>query len=388
MKKSNIALILVVVILIVGFLILNKFFGDDFGLSSLSRGETRTETIVIADGQVIGTAEEFALANNDSTLEDTQADQTDQAADHIAQNITDDLDLTNIQTKEIMITDGVKHSIPLDKIIGGGPPKDGIPSIDNPKFINISEASDEFADEEPGIAVSLNGIDRFYPFQILVWHEIVNDTFAGQRVLVTYCPLCLSGIVFDPVVNGERVEFGTSGKLWNSNLIMYDRKTDSLWSQILGEAVLGELTGTQLKVLESDQMRFGAWKKLNPNGQVLSKDTGATRFYGRDPYGDYYSSPGIFFNVDNRDDRLPEKAFVLGIVINEQAKAYLPEAVKKVGTLEDQFAGKTIIAQYKSDIDAVQLFEKKSDGSLERINPFPNFWFSWVAVHPETELYK
>ncbi|MAF13275.1 MAG: hypothetical protein CMI53_00070 [Parcubacteria group bacterium] len=385
MKKSNIAIILIIVIIIIGFWLFNRF-GDDFNLPS--GRETTTETIVISNGQVIGTADELGQTSDDnSDYEPTGTIQDDNPAQPKNPIAVND-DLTNIQTKEIMITDGVKHSIPLDKIVGGGPPKDGIPSIDNPKFTTVSEASDEFADEDPGIAVSLNGIDRFYPFQILVWHEIVNDTFDDQRVLVTYCPLCLSGIVFDPVVNGQRVEFGTSGKLWNSNLVMYDRKTDSLWSQILGEAVVGELTGTQLKILESDQMRFGEWKRLNPNGQVLSKDTGATRFYGRDPYGDYYTSPGVFFNVDNRDDRLPEKAFVLGIVIGEEAKAYLPEAVKKVGTLEDKFAGKTIIAEYKSDIDTVQLFEKRSDGTRERINPFPNFWFSWVAVHPDTELYK
>ena len=385
MKKSNIAIILIIVIIIIGFWLFNRF-GDDFNLPS--GRETTTETIVISNGQVIGTADELGQTSDDnSDYEPTGTIQDDNPAQPKNPIAVND-NLTNIQTKEIMITDGVKHSIPLDKIVGGGPPKDGIPSIDNPKFTTVSEASDEFADEDPGIAVSLNGIDRFYPFQILVWHEIVNDTFDDQRVLVTYCPLCLSGIVFDPVVNGQRVEFGTSGKLWNSNLVMYDRKTDSLWSQILGEAVVGELTGTQLKILESDQMRFGEWKRLNPNGQVLSKDTGATRFYGRDPYGDYYTSPGVFFNVDNRDDRLPEKAFVLGIVIGEEAKAYLPEAVKKVGTLEDKFAGKTIIAEYKSDIDTVQLFEKRSDGTRERINPFPNFWFSWVAVHPDTELYK
>jgi len=105
------------------------------------------------------------------------------------------------EEREISETDGVKHSVPLDEIIGGGPPKDGIPSIDEPKFVSIGEA-DFLQDAEPGLAVSIDGINRFYPFQILVWHEIVNDTFGGQRVLVTYCPLCLSGIVFDPVVGG------------------------------------------------------------------------------------------------------------------------------------------------------------------------------------------
>lgn len=290
--------------------------------------------------------------------------------------------------KKIMITDDVKHSIPLNEIIGGGPPKDGIPSIDKPEFISISEASKFLNDNEPGIALNIGGTKRFYPFQILVWHEIVNDTVNGQQVLVTYCPLCLSGIVFDPVVNGERVEFGTSGKLWNSNLVMYDRKTDSLWSQILGEAIVGEMTGTQLKVLPSDMVKFGDFKKINPDGTALSRNTGATRFYGQDPYGDYYTTPGTYFPVDKKDDRLNDKDFILGIVVNGKAKAYLPEAVKKVGEVKDQFEGKTIIARYEKEIDAVRLFEKKADGAAERINPFGAFWFSWVAAHPQTEIYK
>jgi len=290
--------------------------------------------------------------------------------------------------KEIMVTNGVKHSVPLDFILGGGPPKDGIPSIDRPKFISISEAGKQLSDTEPGLALEIGNVNRFYPFQILVWHEIVNDTIGGKRVLVTYCPLCLSGIVFDPVVAGEQVEFGTSGKLWNSNLVMYDRKTDSLWSQILGEAIVGEMTGAKLMVLPSDMVRFGDWRKLNPSGEVLSRDTGAIRFYGQDPYGDYYTSPGTFFPVDKKDSRLSEKEFVLGVVVNGKAKAYWPPAVKKRGMVEDVFQGKTIVAQYEKDIDAVRLFEKKSDGTFERINPFGSFWFSWVAAHPDTELLK
>lgn len=307
-------------------------------------------------------------------------------------------------TKEIMVTDGVKHSVPFNEILGGGPPKDGIPSIDSPKFVSKAVANKFLNDNEPGIALDINGAIRFYPFQILVWHEIVNDTINGQRVLVTYCPLCLSGIVFDPVVptsaeatagrQGERVEFGTSGKLWNSNLVMYDRKTGSLWSQILGEAIVGEMTGTQLKTLPSDITRFGEFKKQHPEGSVLSRETGATRFYGHDPYGDYYTTPGTYFPVSKKDDRLSDKDFVLGIVVNGKAKAYLPEAVKKVGEVTDQFAGKTIVAKYEKEIDAVRLFSAEGESSsggekkLERINPFGAFWFSWVAAHPDTDLLK
>lgn len=300
----------------------------------------------------------------------------------------DSINKMNSASGVIMETDGVKHSVPLNEIIGGGPAKDGIPSIDKPKFVVVDEANDFLDDSEPGLAISFKGVDRFYPFKILVWHEIVNDIYDGQRVLVTYCPLCLSGVVFDPSVKGERVEFGTSGKLWQSNLVMYDRKTDSLWSQILGEAIMGELTGVKLKIIPSDQMKYGAWKSSISGGRVLSKDTGANRFYGHDPYGDYYTSPGTYFSVRAKDDRLSEKDFVLGLVINGEAKAYYPPAVKREGEVEDEVGGVNIVARYEKDIDVVRLFKKGSDGVEERINPVPNFWFSWVAAHPDTELFK
>ena len=355
-KTSSSAIVLILVLGITGFFIWQRFFRDSgfdgltTGFNLPQGGETKTEQITIDN-----------------------------------------------ESKEIMVTENVKHSVPLSEIIGGGPPKDGIPPIDSPKFVSVGEA-DFLADEEPGLAVEVDGISRFYPFQILVWHEIVNDTINGQRVLVSYCPLCLSGIVFDPVVKGERVEFGTSGKLWNSNLVMYDRKTDSLWSQILGEAIVGEMTGAKLAVLPSDMIRFGDFKKKFPNGEVLSRDTGATRFYGQDPYGDYYTTSGTFFSVKNKDNRLQEKDFVLGIVVDGKAKAYFPPAIKQKGEITDQFAGKIIVARYEQELDAVRLYEKRGPSTalggsgqkdeLVRINPFSSFWFSWAAAHPGTELYK
>lgn len=290
--------------------------------------------------------------------------------------------------REIFTTNGIKHSVKLDQIVGGGPEQDGIPSIDDPKFISANDAQDFLNDTDVGIAFKLNGVNRFYPFKILVFHEIVNDTIDGERVLITYCPLCLSGIVFDPVVNGEHVEFGTSGKLWNSNLVMYDRKTNSLWSQILGEAIQGEATGTQLRVLPFDQMRFGEWKNKYPDGDVLSKDTGAIRFYGRDPYGDYYSTPGTYFPIAVQDKRLADKTYILGVVIDGKSKAYVPESIKQQGTIIDEFNGNTIVAQYEKDLDVVRMYIKNDSGNLERLNPMPSFWFAWSAAHQETELYK
>ena len=123
--------------------------------------------------------------------------------------------------------EGVKYIVEPDKIVGGGVPKDGIPSIDNPKFVSLEEADEWIQDNELVLAITYKGVTRVYPLQIMVWHEIVNDTIAGDPILITYCPLCGSGIAFEGRINGEEVEFGTSGKLYNSNLVMYDRKTDS-----------------------------------------------------------------------------------------------------------------------------------------------------------------
>jgi hypothetical protein len=292
------------------------------------------------------------------------------------------------ETSDVMLTDGVKHSVPLSEIISGGPPKDGIPSIDDPQFVSVGDADDWLSASEPGIAVSIDGINRFYPYQILVWHEIVNDLINGKRILVTYCPLCLTGYVFDPVVQDERVEFGTSGRLWNSNLVMYDRKTDSLWSQILGEAIVGSETGNKLIALPSDQMLYGNWKNQFPDGEVLSRDTGATRFYGTNPYDDYFKATDFAVRMAGfSDTRLSRDAFVFGIVDGEQTKAYAIESIKKVTEVRDIFASNTYVLRYDTDLDVVRMFQE-IDGTEKRINPFSSFWFSWVAVHPDTELYK
>ena len=297
--------------------------------------------------------------------------------------------VASVESQEIFVTNGIRHTIPLEEIIGGGPSKDGIPSIDNPKFISIEEANGWVKDEEPGIVVEMKGIARFYPYQILLWHEIVNDTIGGQRILITFCPLCMSGAVFDPIVKDERVEFGTSGKLWNANLVMYDRKTESLWSQVLGEAIVGEVAGAKILLLPFDIMRYSEWKKNFPSGEVLSRDTGAERFYGHNPYGDYDSiSDTALYFAEPTDTRLPHDAFILGIIINGKAKAYATETIKNAGTIEDEFQGVHIIARYEKELDVVRIFIKKDDGTLKRINPFAAFWFSWALAHPDTELYN
>jgi hypothetical protein len=308
-----------------------------------------------------------------------------------AENDSDSLPAFAYEKREVQVTDGVRHTVPLSDIVGGGPPKDGIPSIDQPQFVTPQAADEWLQDSEMGIAIAVGETTRFYPYQILVWHEIVNDVVEGEEMLITYCPLCLSGIVFDPLVGGEHVDFGTSGKLWNSNLVMYDRATESYWSQALGEAIQGERAGDRLEVLPSDQITYGAWKlSLEAGtGEVLSRDTGEDRFYGDDPYGDYYTNnESILSPVANTDNRLESKEFVLGVVIDGNAKAYLPEAIKREGEVVDEFAGRTLVLRYNETLDAVRVFERSASGIEERITPLGQFWFSWVAIHPETELFK
>lgn len=305
-------------------------------------------------------------------------------------------------TRKIFLTDGLKHSISLDEILSGGPPKDGIPSIDNPKFVTAAESDKWLKDEETGTGFCNKEDCRFYPYQILVWHEIVNDVVAGEQVLISYCPLCLTGIVFDRNINGEVMEFGTSGMLWRSNLVMYNRtkqnqdelsdlekslrldsKKESLWSQVLGEAVVGELTGAKLKVLNSDVIRYGDWKKLHQDTKVLSKDTGFSRSYGADPYGDYYTSNTVSFGASFNDSRLSPKEFILGIEANGKFKAYHAGALK-IGETKDSVGGREVFIQKSAD-GIVRMFIDKDKKPLSYIG---GFWFSWLAVHPETELFK
>lgn len=310
----------------------------------------------------------------------------DREEDGVVETGGETITTTEGRTRTVSVTDGVRHSIPLNEILSGGPGKDGIPSIDSPVFIPV-DAATFLDDADIGIGLTVNDESRFYPYRILVWHEIVNDTVGGEPVLVTYCPLCATGIVFERRVNGEVQEFGVSGMLWQSNLLMYNRAVteadESLWSQVLGEAVLGVDTGAKLPIVRSDIVRWGDWKVAKPDTEVLSEDTGAFRDYGRDPYGDYYTSESVSFGATFSDTRLHPKALVHGIEIDGRFKAYHDDTLKNaVGTIEDTFAGKNITITV-NDIGEVRFM-----ANGEVLPSIPGFWFSWIAVHPETELFQ
>lgn len=321
--------------------------------------------------------------------------------------------------------EGENNIVPLDQIVSGGPPPDGIPSIDDPKFISVQEANGRLEDSELILGLNINGDIRAYPLQILVWHEIVNDKVGGVPVAVTYCPLCFTNQVFNRTLeNGQILEFGTSGKLYNSNLVMYDRTTNSLWSQAMSQGIVGKLAGIKLERIPFDVAYWKEWKQLFPDSKVLSIDTGSTRPYGADPYGDYYTNGDVLFPVLNRDDRLGLKEIVVGFENNGQYKAYKLQEIENMKVINDKVNGKPIallslhpfmVRAFDPVVDGQILefsynakeqnfvdnqtrslwnFDGKAFGGqmkgkqLTRLHFDEGFWFEWVAFHPKTELYK
>lgn len=332
----------------------------------------------------------------------------------------------NINTASISKIEKEENSIvPLDQIVSGGPPPDGIPSIDNPKFVSVREADKYLEDSELVLALNINGDVRAYPLQILVWHEIVNDKVGGIPVAVTYCPLCFTNQVFNRTTDdGQILEFGTSGKLYNSNLVMYDRASKSLWSQAMAQGIVGKFAGVKLERIPFDVAYWKDLKRLYPNSKVLSIDTGSARPYGADPYGDYYTNGDVLFPVSNKDDRLGLKEIVIGFENDGQYKAYKLQEIETKNVINDQVNGKPIalfslhpfmVRAYDPVVDGQVLefsyntkdqnFIDTQTGSLwnfegKAINgqmkgkqltrlPFDEgFWFEWIAFHPKTELYQ
>jgi hypothetical protein len=291
--------------------------------------------------------------------------------------------------------DGTKYIVDPAKIRSGGPPKGGIgvdrgiPALDavNINFVSVSEADEWIEDNELVLAMEHKGAMRVYPLQILVWHEIANDEIAGDPFLITYCPLCGSGIAYERTVEvgGKKVEtrFGTSGKLYNSNLIMYDEETDTYWQQIDGLGIVGELTGQELREVSIDTVVWSDWKVAHPESEVLSKNTGMSRNYGKDPYGSYYEDSNLFFPVENQDDRIHAKDFVFGVEVNGAYKAYRQEDIERERVVEDVIGGVNVRVERMDDGRVTVTNVDNGEEIVKEVD----FWFAWYAFHPETELY-
>jgi hypothetical protein len=329
------------------------------------------------------------------------------------------------------------------KIVSGGPPPDGIPPIDHPRFLAASKV-DFLGPREPVIAIELNGDARAYPVQIMIWHEIVNDTVGGIPVTVTYCPLCNTGIAFRrPTVGGRLLDFGTSGKLYNSNLVMYDRQTKSLWAQAIGQALVGPLAGTMLELVPVQMVAWGDWQLANPRGKVLSRETGHDRPYGQNPYTRYDqtgSRPFLFKGTV--DPRLDAVARVVGVQVGTDVVAFPYSAltarqVDGWSVVQETVGGRQLavfwetgtesaldspVIAYSRDVGSTGVFDRDLDGrllsfhasssgivddqtgsrwnifgqaisgsleghSLDRVISIESFWFDWAAFHPDTGIY-
>ncbi|MDQ4128696.1 MAG: DUF3179 domain-containing protein [Actinomycetota bacterium] len=349
-------------------------------------------------------------------------------------------DVPPAETEREFRTDFGKHSVPYSGILSGGPPKDGIPAIDEPRFVGVREADAWLEPQEQVILLRVANEVRAYPIQIVMWHEIVNDTVGGVPVAVTFCPLCNTAIAFERSVDRRELDFGTTGRLRFSNLIMYDRQTESWWQQATGDAIAGALTGRQLRSRLAPIVSWGDLRSAHPDAEVLSRETGYHRSYGDNPYAGYDdvdSSPFLYDGPDTPGD-LPPMARVITVDAKEEPVAYPYEVLRKSPAVSDAVNGEPIAVFWQKgtasaldeesvgagrDVSAAGVFSRRLDrrtlkfrsergaildeetgsewnvlgeavaGELEgeRLGPvvsIDHFWFSWAAFRPETRVYE
>ena len=274
--------------------------------------------------------------------------------------------------------------VPVAEVLSGGPPKDGIPALTSPRVVSANRAS-YLADDDRVIGIVLGGKARAYPLKLLNLHEIVNDEFGGRAVAVTYCPLCDSAAAFDRDDGDQRREFGVSGLLYNSNVLMYDRSNvkESLWSQMMKKGISGPQAETSLPTLPVELTAWLDWKSRYPATKVLSDKTGHPLSYDFNPYGDYFRTDKLWFPVNLQSDRLPAKTPVLGVWTEQAVRAYPLTAFSKQRTLvEDELDGHSLRLRYNPNFDSLRV-EHADDG----VNWVYSLWFAWYAFHPQTDVY-
>jgi hypothetical protein len=341
---------------------------------------------------------------------------------------------------EAWLTDFSRISVPVGEIVSGGPRKDGIPAIDHPKFEGADAAASWLEPKEPVIVVELEGQTRAYPLRILIRHEIVNDEIAGHPIVVTYCPLCNTSLVFDGMLDDLRLDFGTTGRLRHSDLVMYDRQTETWWQQASGEAIVGSLLGTVLDFLPANTISWEMARNLYPDLQVLSRDTGFGRAnYGANPYVGYDTQRGPyapFFSLEI-DDRFAALDRVAAIDLGDGWAAPFSE-LSQTGLAEGSVGEAAFVVFWSAgvasavdassvaggrDVGATAVFDRQLgnttltflsvDGAVrdeqtrstwdfagratagplagQRLTPLPHgnhFWFAWAAFRPATEVWR
>jgi hypothetical protein len=289
---------------------------------------------------------------------------------------------TRASRKQALLAKFNLKNLALDPntIHAGGPDKDGIPSLTDPNTLPVGKA--KFPGQSRIVVVTVNKKTRGYPLAVLNWHEAVNDKLGDVPIAVIYCPLCDSVSVVDRRIGKNTIEFGISGLLRNSNVLLYDRRTDALWSQLGLEAVSGPHVGKSLKHLPWQITTFERFAKDYPKADILSRKTGHRRNYARNPYDAYFRVDRLMFPVMHRDNRLEAKARVVGIRLGKTIRAYPLKKIRrrKNGRLVEKLPAGEIVLQADEDSVAVRKVPKKA-------SVVHTFWFAWVAFHPDTEVY-
>ena len=335
-------------------------------------------------------------------------------------------------------TDFSRHTVPYSDIMSGGVPRDGIPPIYDPKYVTIEDSDTWIEDQEPVVALEVDGNARAYPLQILTWHEIANDIVGDIPVAVTFCPLCNSAIAFDRRLDGVVHTFGVSGNLRNSDLIMWDHETQTWWQQLTGEAIIGSLAGKRLSILPAPIVSYADFKQAHPEGLVLSRETGHSRSYGSNPYSGYdrVDEHPFLFRGDT-DGRLLPKERVAAVTVDGIDTAFPYSVLKEEGAVNHTIGETGIVVFYKEgtvsaldkglirnsrDVGATAIYRsglngqtltfRPTDGGfvddetgsewnilgeavdgplsgsrLEPIASADHFWFAWAAFKPETVIY-
>ena len=275
--------------------------------------------------------------------------------------------------------------VPAGKIKRGSVPRDGIPSIDNPKFVS-AENADFLRGRDRVLGVFRNGIAKAYPTKILDHHEIVNDYFGDEAIVVTFCPLCYTGMVFSAQAVDFNFTFGVSGLLYNSDVLLYDRRTGSLWSQVLSKAISGPLRGVTLPLVPSSHTTWRHWSARYPDTLVLSTDTGFRRDYRSSPYLDYSRTSRLAFPVENRSKEYRNKELVLGISIDGKNKVYpFKELTKnKLEIFDDVIGSRSVTVEWFE----AEKFARILDDRGQELPSVIAYWFAWYAFYPESEIFR
>lgn len=277
-------------------------------------------------------------------------------------------------------------SLPVNEIRHGGPPRDGIPALSDPEMLPAAQA-DYIEPRDRIVGIEIDGEARAYPIDILNWHEIVNDSIGDSRFAITYCPLCGTAVAFDASIDGEVTDFGVSGLLYNSDVLLYDRATESLWSQIMTRAVAGPRVGQSLTMLPISHTTWQDWLARHPQTLVLSRDTGHSRNYDRNPYAGYERSRTIYFEVNNEaPDNYHPKEVVVGLSVDGVHKAYPFIELDRQG--KSSFVDRVNGTTFNFDWDSGNRSVRITDTEGREIPAIQGFWFAWFAFHPETEVFK